>query len=86
MSEPPADPRHHPRQGSGFPAGCVSVLLIFCGAFLLLPGMCGSEFVRGGWSNPLASAGLALGGVGLAMLALGLILLVWKLLAGPWRR
>jgi hypothetical protein len=86
MGEPPSDPDHHPRQRSGFPAGCLSMTLIFFGAFLLLPGICGSQFVQFGMSNPFASAGLALAGVGTAMLAIGVILLVWKVLAVATRR
>ena len=62
------------------------MVLIFFGALLLLPGVCASEFVRAGMSNPFASAGLALSGVGVAMLAVGLVLLMWKVLAVVRRR
>jgi len=67
------------RQRSEFPAGRLSVTLIFFGALLLLPGICGSQFVQLGMSNPLTSAGLAVAGGGPAMIAVGLVLLVGKL-------
>jgi hypothetical protein len=88
MSEPSRDPDQAPgseRQRSGSPSGCLSVALIFFGTLLLLPGVCASDFVRSGMSNPLASAGFALAGIGIAMIALGLILLVW-MLRGALRR
>jgi len=75
-----------PPRRSGFPSGCLGVLLTIFGGLLLLPGVCASDFLRGGMPNPFASAGLVIAGAGVAMLVIGVILLVWKALAAVARR
>ena len=65
-----------PPRKSAFPSGCLGILLTIFGALLLLPGVCASEFIRGGMPNPFASAGLVVAGAGVAMLIVGVILLV----------
>ena len=76
MDEDAARPRR-----SGFPSGCLGVLLTIFGA-LLLPGVCASDFIP----NPLATAGFVIAGAGVAMVIAGIILLVWKALAVATRR
>ena len=75
-----------PPHRTGFPSGCLGVLLTILGAVLLLPGVCASDFIRGGMPNPFASAGLVIADAGWAMLIVGIILLVWKALAAVARR
>jgi hypothetical protein len=75
-----------PRRSRGM-FGCGSALLIVFGVLLLLPGICASDFVRAGLSNPLASAGLVVSGVGVAMIGAGIVVgIAWIIQAGRTRR